>query len=116
MNALKNRGGVGMVLLDAKILASIPEYGCELGRDPIVFLKLFTVTGWAWYVLSVDRKQLIAYCYVTASGDLPNEGEFGTIDLNELANLTFFGGALGVERSLGWNPMKLSELKGGRHE
>ena len=113
MSALKNRGGVGMVLLDAKILAGVPEYGCELGRDPIAYVKLFTVTGWAWYVLSVDRKQLVAYCYVTALGDLPNEGEEGTIDLNELANLTFFGGALGVERSLGWKPAKLSAIKKG---
>lgn len=114
MMTLRNRGGVGMVLLDSKLAKSIPALWAQgEKKDPVAYLKLFTVTGWSWYVLELDPVSMIALCYVTSPGDLDSEGEFGTENLKKLADFTFCSGALGVERSLGWEPAKLSAIKKG---
>lgn len=109
---LRNRGGVGMVLVDAEIAERIPGLWAQAEvADPVVYLKLFTVTGWRWSVLGLDPAGLMAYCYVTHPEDAIDGGEFGVVDLSELGKLSFFGGSLGVERDLWFRPCKLSQLR-----
>jgi len=108
---LRNRGGVGMVLIDAEIAKSIPALWAQSEvADPVVHLKLFTVTGWRWLVIGMEPESLLAFCYVTAPGDADDDGEFGVVDLKELGRLSFLRGALGVERDLYFAPCKLSQL------
>jgi hypothetical protein len=109
---LRNRGGVGMVLIDAGIAERIPGLWAQAEvPDPVVHLKLFTVTGWRWFVLGLDPIGLMAYCYVTHPEDAIDGGEFGVVDLNDLANVEIFSGSLGVERDLWFKPCKLSQLR-----
>lgn len=108
---LRNRGGVGMVLIDADIAKRIPGLWAQADEaDPVVHLKLFTVTGWRWFVIGFDAERLIAFCYVTNPDDAIGDGEFGAADLSELGKLSFFSGSLGVERDICFRPCKLSEL------
>ena len=79
-------------------------------RDPLAYVKLFTIYGWHWLVLGLDPESLRAYCYVIEPSAKADDGEFGLVDLAQLAKLTFCGGALGVERDLFFSPGRLSEL------
>jgi len=108
---LRNRGGVGMVLIDADIAKRIPSLWAQAeAADPVVHLKLFTVTGWRWFVIGLDPAGLTAYCYVTNPDDAIGDGEFGAANLSELGKLSFFSGSMGVERDICFQPCKLSEL------
>jgi len=108
---LRNRGGVGMVLIDADIAKRIPGLWAQAETaDPVVHLRLFTVTGWRWFVLGLDPVALTAYCYVTAPGVPIEDGDFGIVHLAELGDLSLFGGSLGVERDLLFTPRPLSKL------
>ena len=109
MEVLRNRNGKGMILIDDRIAKDIPSlFEAMADEDPLVRCKLFTVTGWRWFVLGLDRESLVAYCFVT-SPRFP-EGEYGAVDLRQLSRLTMLSGSLGIERDLYFDPRPLSQL------
>jgi hypothetical protein len=114
MSPLRNRGGVGMVLINATIAKSIPALRDQFGvPDPVAHLKLFTVTGWQWFVLGLDAESLMAWCYVVPPNDDAGDREVGCVDLRELASLKIFNDFFGVERDVYFKPQPLSKLVGG---
>lgn len=114
MNALRNRGGVGMVLVDAKLAKPIPALWAQAEKtDPVAYLKLFTVTGWEWYVLGLDPVSMVAWCYIVPPNSEAGDCEFGCVDLSDLAKIKLFLDSLGVERDVVFAPVPLSEVKGG---
>lgn len=111
---LRNRGGVGMVLISAELIKHIPALWAQSEvLDPVAYLKLFTVAGWKWYVLGLDPVSLLAFCYVVPPNVDAGDREFGCVDLNALAEIKIFNGCLGVERDLLFKPSRLSKVLGG---
>lgn len=114
MRTLRNRKGGGMLLLDAKLAKPIPGLMADevtSASDPMAYVRFFTVSGWSWWLLALDRESLIGLCYVVSPGESICNGEIGTVDLSKLAELEVMRG-LGVERDTSFEPSRLSVICG----
>ena len=77
-------------------------------QDSVVaFAKLFSpYSGWTWYVTEWQAET--GLCFGLVQGF---ETELGYFSLDELAEVTVFGGVPAVERDLHWKPKTLGEIR-----
>ena len=69
--------------------------------------KLFSpYSSWTWYVTEWNRET--GLCFGLVQGF---EEELGYFSLDELAEVTVFGGVPAVERDLHWKPKTLGEIR-----
>ncbi len=69
--------------------------------------KLFSpYTGWTWYITEWEAET--GLCFGLVEG---YETELGYFSLDELAEVTVFGGVPAVERDLYWKPATLGEIR-----
>ena len=84
--------------------AEAPDYDAV-----IVPAKLFSpYNGWTWYVAEWNRET--GLCFGLVEGF---ETELGYFSLDELAEVTVFGGVPAVERDLYWQPRTIREIRRG---
>lgn len=73
--------------------------------DKVITSKLFSLTGWRWYIIEAARQDdgdLLMFTFVTSP--LCPEGELGYTSLDELEALAAMNGQLPlVERDLYWD-------------
>ena len=95
-------------LIPNDLITAIPNlYTTEDEEDPICHIKLFTPdASWTWYIneLSIDDNDT-CFGYVVGL-----ESELGYFSLSEIETVRGHLG-LPVERDLGFEPTKLSEVK-----
>ena len=71
--------------------------------------KLFSpYTGWRWYITEWEAET--GLCFGLVEGF---ETELGYFSLDELAEVTVFGGVPAIERDLCWQPMTLGQIRNG---
>ena len=69
--------------------------------------KLFSpYNGWTWYITEWEAET--GECFGLVEGF---ETELGYFSLDELAEVTVFGGVPAVERDLYWEPQTLGEIR-----
>ena len=79
-----------------------PDYDAVLAH-----VKLFSpYSNWTWYVTEWEAET--GLCFGLVQGF---EEELGYFSLDELAEVTVFGGVPAVERDLYWEPTTLGEIK-----
>ena len=79
-----------------------PDYDAVLAH-----VKLFSpYSNWTWYVTEWEAET--GLCFGLVQGF---EEELGYFSLDELAEVTVFGGVPAVERDLYWEPTTLGEVK-----
>ena len=101
----------GHQLMTKEIADTIPAlYANENAEDydaVIAKVKLFSpYNGWTWYVTEWDAES--GLCFGLVEGF---ETELGYFSLDELAEVTVFGGVPAVERDLYWEPKALGEIR-----
>ena len=108
-----NRSGQrGHKLMTMELGDTIPAIGAnENVKDYDTVLapaKLFTPYGnWTWFITEWEAES--GLCFGLVEGF---ETELGYFHLDELAEVTVFGGVPAVERDLYWQPKTLSEIRG----
>ena len=79
-----------------------PNYDAVLAH-----VKLFSpYNGWTWFITEWEAET--GLCFGLVQGF---EEELGYFSLDELAEVTVFGGVPAVERDLYWEPTTLGEIK-----
>lgn len=78
----------------------------DTGLSPAKLLAPYT--GWRWFITEWDCET--GMCFGLVEGF---ETEFGYFSLDELAEVTVFGGVPAVEPDLYWKPTPLGEIKRG---
>lgn len=101
-----------MKLMTKTVAKKLPTLRAqENASDPVVHAKFFNPCGAAtWYVLEFDGEDTF-FGYVNL-GDHDN-AELGYFSLAELQSIRVFGGRLGIERDLHWDPTPLSKVLNG---
>jgi len=96
------------ILISNDLISTIPNlYSTGDEEDPICHIRLFTPdANWTWYIneLSIDDNDT-CFGYVVGL-----ESELGYFSLSEIETVRGHLG-LPVERDLGFEPTKLSEVK-----
>jgi len=104
----KVNGKRGHKLLTAEARKRLPLIGATEGQgeEAVAQVKFFSpYNGWRWYATEFDGKD-------TFFGLVEGwESEWGYFSLSELEAATFRGIVPAVERDLGFQPQKVSELK-----
>ncbi len=87
-----------------------PLYANDGADDPdavVARVKLFSpYSNWTWYVTEWEAET--GLCFGLVEGF---ETELGHFSLDELAEVTVFGGVPAVERDLYWQPQTLGEIR-----
>ena len=101
----------GHLLMTKELGDAIPAlYSNEKVRDydsVLVPAILFSpYTGWRWFITEWDSET--GLCFGLVEG---LETELGYFSLDELAEVTVFGGVPAVERDLYWRPTTLGEIR-----
>jgi len=109
----RHSGRRGHKLMTKELGDTIPAlYANENAPDYDAVLapaKLFSpYSGWCWYVTEWDRES--GLCFGLVEGF---DTELGYFSLDELAEVTVFGGVPAVERDLYWQTMTIGEIRGG---
>ena len=107
----KHSGIRGHQLMTKELAGTIPAlYANENveNHDAVVArVKLFSpYNGWRWYVTEWEAET--GLCFGLVEGF---EKELGYFSLDELAEVTVFGGVPAVERDLYWEPKTLGEIR-----
>lgn len=109
----RHSGRRGHKLMTKELGETIPAlYANEDAPDYdalVVPAKLFSpYNGWTWYVTEWDPQT--GLCFGLVEGF---EVELGYFSLDELAEVTVFGGVPAVERDLYWQPRTIGEIRKG---
>ena len=109
----KHSGRRGHMLMTKELSETIPAlYANEDAEDYDAVLspaKLFSpFSQWTWYITEWDPKT--GLCFGLVEG---LEVELGYFSLEELAEVTVFGGVPAVERDLYWQPRTIGEIRRG---
>ena len=94
--------------LGEKIPALYANEDVEDYDSVIAHVKFFSpYNGWLWYVTEWEAET--GLCFGLVEGF---ETELGYFSLDELAEVTVFGGVPAVERDLYWKPETLGDIRG----
>ena len=109
----RHNGRRGHMLMPRELGDTIPAlYANEDVPDydtVVVPAKFFSpYNGWTWYATEWDPKT--GLCFGLVEGF---EVELGYFSLDELAEVTVFGGVPAVERDLYWQPKTIGEIRKG---
>ena len=107
----KHSGLRGHELMTKEVGDTIPPlYANENAAeydDVLAPAKLFSpYTGWRWYITEYDPET--GTCFGLVEGF---EVELGYFSLDDLAEVTVFGGVPAVERDLYWQPKTIGEIR-----
>ena len=98
-------------LMTKELADTIPALGANENAadydDLLAIAKLFSpYSGWTWYVTEWNAET--GLCFGLVEGF---ETELGYFSLDELAEVTVFGGVPAVERDLYWQPKTIGEIR-----
>ena len=79
-------------------------------EDKKIWVKLFNPTGaGTWYLAEYDPESRLAFGYCDLGMGCP---EWGLVSIQELEEIQFYGGMLGIERDIHFKPCKFKNIPG----